>query len=260
MRGLGYTTSFVYGGDVDWASFRSYLTNGEFEHITSDEDFPDAKQSKWGVHDHIVFQRALQECDSAQSPFFKVILSLSSHEPFDVPMTPFITAQDEESMFLNACHYTDKSIGEFITQAKNAPWWKNTVVIFVADHGHRHPGNKELRDKKRFRIPLLMIGGAVKKDTVIHTFASQTDIANTLLGQVGKSSNAFRFSKNILSPSAKSFAAYFFNDGYGFVTPDKYIIYDNPGKQFLRQDGANEQDLNTSKAYQQILYLDYNAK
>jgi phosphoglycerol transferase MdoB-like AlkP superfamily enzyme len=260
MRDLGYNTSFVYGGDVNWANFRSYLTNGEFEHITSDEDFPNVKQSKWGVHDHIVFERALQQCDSAHKPFFKVILSLSSHEPFDVPMRTFITGEDEESMFLNACHYTDKSIGEFVTNARKSSWWNNTVIIFVADHGHRHPGNKELRDKKRFRIPLLMIGGAVRKDTVVHTFASQTDIANTLLGQLDKPSNKFRFSKNILSRSAKSFAAYFFNDGYGFVAPEEYIVYDNPGKQFLRKDGASEGDLTASKAYEQILYLDYNAK
>jgi phosphoglycerol transferase MdoB-like AlkP superfamily enzyme len=258
---LGYNTSFVYGGDIDFANFRSYLTNSRFDHITSDEDFPDEyNESKWGVHDHIVFQRALQECDSTRQPFFKVILSLSSHEPFDVPMVTRFAGNDGENLFLNSCYYTDKSIGEFIVKAKASTWWEKTVVIFVADHGHRLPRNKELQDKDRYRIPLLMVGGAIRKDTVIDKFAGQTDLANTLLAQLGEPDAAFTFSKDILSRTSRSFAMYFFNDGYGFVTPDQYIIYDNIGKQFLRGADSSAEDLDRTRAYEQILFTDYNNK
>lgn len=261
MLDLGYNTSFVYGGDVDFANFRSYLTNSRFDHITADEDFPDeVNQSKWGVHDHIVFQRALQECDTARQPFFKVILSLSSHEPFDVPMVARIAGNDVESLFLNSCYYTDQSLGEFVLRAKTAPWWENTVIIFVADHGHPLPGRKEIKDKERYRIPLLMVGGAVQSDTIIHKYAGQTDIVNTLLGQFGKSSSSFTFSKNILSPSSKSFATYFFNDGFGFVSEGQYVVYDNIGKHFLTKEGASQEDLDRIRSYEQVLFTDYNNK
>jgi phosphoglycerol transferase MdoB-like AlkP superfamily enzyme len=259
MLDLGYSTSFVYGGDIDFANFRSYLTNSRFDHITADEDFPDEyNESKWGVHDHIVFQRALQECDTARQPFFKVILSLSSHEPFDVPMVPKFPAAEGESLFLNSCHYTDRSIGEFMIKAKTSDWWDNTVIIFVADHGHPLPGNKKLQDKERYRIPLLMVGGAVKQDSLIDKYASQTDLANTLLAQLAQPRSAFTFSKNILSPASPSFAMYFFNDGYGFVSPDDYIVYDNIGKQFLRTEGATVEDLERTTSYQQVLFTDFN--
>jgi phosphoglycerol transferase MdoB-like AlkP superfamily enzyme len=261
MLALGYETSFVYGGDIDFANFRSYLTNSRFDHITSDEDFPsELNHSKWGVHDHIVFHRALQECDTARHPFFKVILSLSSHEPFDVPMVPKIPGHDEESLFLNSCYYTDKCIGDFIIKAKASPWWNDTVIMFVADHGHRFPRNKALQDKERFRIPFLMVGGAVKRDTVIEKFGGQTDIANTLLGQLSHPSGAFTFSKDLLDPSSRSFATYFFNDGYGFVTPGEYIVFDNVSKSFMRKDGAKQEDLERSEAYEQILFADFNSK
>jgi phosphoglycerol transferase MdoB-like AlkP superfamily enzyme len=261
MRALGYETSFVYGGDIDFANFRSYLTNSRFDHITSDVDFPsELNHSKWGVHDHIVFHRALQECDTARGPFFKVILSLSSHEPFDVPMVPKFPGHDEESLFLNSCFYTDKCIGDFMIKAKASPWWNDTVIMFVADHGHRFPRNKALQDKERFRIPFLMVGGAVKRDTVIEKFGGQTDIANTLLGQLSQPSSAFTFSKNLLDPSSKSFATYFFNDGYGFVTPGEYIVFDNVSKSFMRKDGADRDELERSEAYEQILFADFNSK
>ena len=103
-----------------------------------------------------------------------------------------------------------------------------------------------------------MLGGAVTKDTTIYTLGGQTDIANTLLAQIDKTHPEFIFSKNLLDVQAKPFAAYFFNDGYGFLLPDKYIVYDNPGKQFLIQQNADAEDLNLSKAYQQKLFLDYN--
>jgi phosphoglycerol transferase MdoB-like AlkP superfamily enzyme len=260
MNDLGYTTSFVYGGDIDFANFRSYITNCQFNHITTEDDFPsDQNQSKWGVHDHFMLEKAFAECDTATSPFFKVILTLSSHEPFDVPMKPRIPGRDEESLFLNSCLYTDSSVGTFVENARTKKWWNNTVFIFVADHGHRFPGNKQAKDKEKFRIPLIMIGGAVKKDTVIRTYASQTDIANTLLGQLSGPAPDFKFSKNILGSNTASFASYFFNDGYGFVTPDAYIVYDNAGKQFMQQTG-DAHTVELSKAYQQTLYSDYNKK
>ncbi|MCD9017793.1 LTA synthase family protein [Parachryseolinea silvisoli] len=261
LKKLGYRSSFVYGGDVDFANFRSFLTTGGFEHITSANDFPaELDASKWGVHDHFMFAQALHELDTTRSPFFKVILTLSSHEPFDVPMEPFIKGQDEESLFLNSCHYTDKSIGNFIELCKKQPWWDNTIVIMTADHGHRSPGNKELKDKRRFKTPLLIVGGAVRQDTVIHTLAGQTDIANTLLAQLDKPSPEFRFSKNILGNKVVPFAAYFFNDGFGFLLPDKHMVYDNTGKQFLEQTNITEEDIMLGKAYQQVLYSDYNKR
>jgi len=261
MKKLGYKSSFIYGGDVNFANFRSFITTSGFEHITEMNDFPaQLNTSKWGVHDHYMFEKALQELDTTRAPFFKAILTLSSHEPFDVPMEPYIKGQDEESLFLNAFHYTDKSMGDFIRACKRQPWWNNTVVIITGDHGHRHPGNKSLYSRERFRIPLLMLGGPITKDTIIHTMGGQTDIANTLLAQLDKPSTDFVFSKNMMGNKVVPFASFFFTDGYGFVMPDKLIIYDNPGKQFLKKEGATEHDLELSKAYQQMLFSDYNKR
>jgi phosphoglycerol transferase MdoB-like AlkP superfamily enzyme len=263
LENIGYKTSFVYGGDADFANFRSFLTYNGFGHITSDEDFPsELDNSKWGVHDQYLFDQATKELDttSTEKPFFKVILTLSSHEPFDVPLKQ-ITGNDEPSLFLNSCYYTDKYLGEFVAYCKKQPWWNNTLIVITADHGHRLPKNIEPRIKERFRIPLLWIGGTVKKDTIINTIGGQTDIANTLLGQIDEPSPDFIFSKNMLGSNVKNFAIYIFNDGYGYVDREKYIIHDNPGKLYLKEDGVNtEEDKYFAKAYLQKLYSDYNSK
>lgn len=262
IQDLGYKTSFTYGGDIDFANFRSYLTNCRFDYITTEEDFDDdLNYSKWGVHDHIMLERAFQEVDSAKSPFFKIILTLSSHEPFDVPLkSKFLKGDDEESLFLNSVYYTDSAVGVFINKAKASSWWNNTLIVMVADHGHRNPGKKEAKAKERFRIPFLLAGGAIKKDSVIQTFCNQTDIANTLLGQLGEPKEKFTYSNDLLTPDPPSFAYYFYNDGYGYVAPGKYVVYDNVGKQFLQSVGVTEEERDNTKAYQQILYSDYNKR
>ncbi len=261
LANLGYATSFVYGGDIGFANMESYLTTAGFSHITEDDDFEESlDNSKWGVADHFVFERLLQESDSAKNPFFKVMLSLSSHEPFEVPMEPVIKGNDERSLFLNSCFYTDKSLGAFIDQAKKTNWWGNTLIIITADHGHRFPNAEELKDKERFKIPMLWLGGALtKQDTVIHTISGQTDIANTLLGQVSKTQSIFPFSKNIFDTRVTPFAVYIFNSGFGYIDTSGETIYDFDYKNYIKQE-SNEKGLRAGKAYMQTLFNDYNAR
>jgi phosphoglycerol transferase MdoB-like AlkP superfamily enzyme len=256
----GYHTSFVYGGDIGFANMESYLTTAGFGHVTEDDDFPSSiNQSKWGIHDHFVFDRLLEECDTATTPFFKMMLTLSSHEPFDVPLDPpFRKGPDEREMFLNACHYTDKSLGDFIRKARTKEWWKNTWVIITADHGHRFPDVTELQDKGRFRIPMLWLGGAVSKsDTVVHTTGSQTDIVNSVLSQIGKHSGEFKFSKDIMDRNAKPYAVYIFNNGYGYVDGTNEYVYDFNLGDYVNKVGN---DGGSGKAYMQVLFRDYNEK
>lgn len=263
LEQLNYTTSFVYGGDANFANYRSYLTYGGFRHITSVDDFDsEYNTSKWGVHDQYLFEQVKKELDttSLHRPFFKTVLTLSSHEPFDVPLKQ-IPGDDDASLFLNSCYYTDKYLGEFIAYCKQQPWWNNTLIILTADHGHRLPDKLDSRIREKFHIPMLWLGGAIKQDTVITRYGGHTDLANTLLAQLDTSSADFTFSKDIFGNRTKDFAVYVFIDGYGYVDPEHYIVYDNPGKNYLYDAGVTtETDTYFARAYLQTLFLDYNSK
>jgi len=84
----GYSTAFYYGGDIDFFNLRSYLINGDFKEIISEKDFPSSQDiTSWGVPDHIMFERFLEDIDNdTDMPFFKVFFTLSNHEPFDIPV------------------------------------------------------------------------------------------------------------------------------------------------------------------------------
>src|SRR5690606_20642672 len=147
----GYATSFYYGGELEFANIKAYLMNGGFSKVVGKESFkPEDWNSKWGAHDHVVLDKLLQDLNSSEKPFFSTIFTLSSHEPFEVPIEPHIEGDDEESKFLNSLYYTDQSIGNFIEAAKKEPWYDETLIIILADHGHRMPGNSRNYEKEKF--------------------------------------------------------------------------------------------------------------
>jgi len=184
---------------------------------------------------------------------------LSSHEPFDVPLDPpYLKGPDERNLFLNACHYTDKSLGEFIAKAKTKEWWNNTWVIITADHGHRYPDAEELADKGRFRIPMLWLGGAINvSDSIVHTTAGQTDIVNTVLSQIDLPSNEFKFGKNIMDKAVTPFAVFIFNNGYGYLDGLNENVYDFDLGNYVSKTGDAE---DVGKGYMQMLFNDYNSR
>jgi phosphoglycerol transferase MdoB-like AlkP superfamily enzyme len=262
LKKAGYSSLFLYGGDIDFGHFRSFLMMGEFEKIISDKSFPAAlSTSNWGVPDHHLFHSLTEESDNASSPFFHVLLTLSSHYPFDVPMEPVFPGTDRLTNFKNSIYYTDRSLGEFIETAKTKEWWDQTLIIFVTDHGSR-VGKDSPFDKIKFNIPMLWLGGALNiRDTIIHKIGSQTDIPLTLLNQLDLPSDDFIFSKDLLSEDSKSFAYYTYNDGFGFLYDSSVSVYSLITNEFLQNDFPDSSlDVDPGLAFLQNLMNDFNEK
>jgi phosphoglycerol transferase MdoB-like AlkP superfamily enzyme len=260
LYGQGYHSTYYYGGEPEFANIKSYLLNAGFEKIISKKDFASKDyNSKWGVHDHVLFTRFLNDLQTEKQPFFSTLFTLSSHEPYDIPIAPKFAGNDETTKFKNSFYYTDECIGNFIAAAKKQSWWNNTLIIMVADHGHRLPGDDANDAPSKFRIPLIFTGGALKeKNSINPATGSQTDIVKTLLQQLNIPCDEFKWSKNLSDTTAKQFAFYNFIDGFGFVTPNGTVTFDNVSKKIINKDpSVNDQQLNYGKAYMQLSYEDF---
>ena len=254
-----YHTSFYYGGETEFANMKSYLLQQGFGRIVDKHDFSsDEMNSKWGAHDHVVLNRLLTDLDKEKMPFFSTIFTLSSHEPYEVPVPTVIPGEDSEHQFLNAHHYTDKSLDDFINQAKKSAWWNNTLVIIVADHGHPLPRLDGSRISE-FQIPMLWLGGALtKKGIRFDGAASQTDLVATLLSQLGIDHQEYKFSNDILNPFRTPFAYFSFNNGFGFIKEKRGLVFDNVGKTVIETKGhPTPADLTTGQAYLQNSFGDF---
>jgi len=246
---------FEYGGDIEFKNMNSLVKLAGFDRIISIDDFPvDFQGEKWGVHDEYTFQRLAKEIKSAQKPFFHFYFTLSSHEPYDVPMERM-----HEDDYLNSIMYTDKCLGAFFETVKEDGLWDNTLFIMIADHGHRGPLNLTADMQSYNNIPMLWTGGALaKQDTVINKIGSQVDMVSTLLSQLNINSDEFRFSKNILDKESKPFAFFDYPDAMGLVEPEKYQLFDNKAGRFIHMQGEQTQlDSLKAKAFLQVLSIDH---
>jgi phosphoglycerol transferase MdoB-like AlkP superfamily enzyme len=259
LNSSGYTSSFWYGGDINFANFNSFLISSGFSQIITMENFdPSNYNSKWGVHDHILFKALQDSMERTKEPFFRVVLTLSSHEPFEVPIEPVFEGKDELTKFRNSVFYTDKTIGNFIAWAKTTDWWKNTLVVLVADHCRRNTLDDLVFSQKIFKIPMLWLGGALEAGGKrIQKLGTQVDIPVTLLNQLDMSGD-FPFGKDLLSNESNSFAFYVYNEGFAFITDSSTFIYDHKlGAPVLKTGSNPEINERLGKAFLQVLYDDY---
>ncbi|MCU0474211.1 MAG: LTA synthase family protein [Bacteroidales bacterium] len=259
LNALGYTSSFWYGGEINFANFNSFIINSGFSQIITMDDFsPELKYSSWGIPDNLLFKTLMDSLKKIREPFLKVVLTLSSHEPFDVPMEPVFEGNDDMTKFRNSIYYSDKSLGEFLDWAKGTEWWGNTLLILVADHCRRNSNEVLVYDEEIFRIPMVWLGGALTvKDVKVEKTGSQVDIPLTILHQLDLEGN-FPFSKDLLSEGSASFAFYTFNEGFGFITDSSKYIYDHKLGNAVVEEGMHpEYAEKCGKAYLQVLFDDF---
>jgi len=260
LKESGYCTSFYYGGEIEFDNMKTYLSFGGFDRIIDRKNFSrELSKSKWGAHDHTVCEMALVDLKKERQPFFSVILTLSSHEPFEVPMKAKIPGPDIESKFKNSLSYTDQVVESFVEKLKKEPWYKDTLIVIIADHGSPILGNIQRFKPEKFHIPMLFLGGALKTaGSVISKIGSQQDLARTLLEQLGVNANDFCFSQNLLSDSSGQFAEFFYNDAFTLVNERGYVAFDNISQRFLyRAPQITNDDVRLSQAIMQTTYQDY---
>lgn len=230
MKEAGYGLEFIYGGDVNFTNMQGFLRAGGIDRIYGQNDFPaDQQTQKWGVPDELMYDFLYDEMKGETADtWMKVALTLSSHEPFDVPGFNRIPEQP----FANSIAYADSCLGAFIDRLKaDEALWNNLLIVALPDHCSAYP-EMEFQEPDRYHIPMLWLGGAIKEPRTIDVLGQQTDLAATLLAQLGIDHSAFNFSHDLMANDHRPFAFYDFPDGFGLITDSCIYVQDN------QQDGV----------------------
>ena len=250
LKSLGYATQALYAGDATFFNMSGYFLSAGHDKMITQLDFKQSSaKTKWGIHDHEAFNwlfNDLQEKAKSGIPSYTTFLTISSHEPFDVP---YHRLEDER---LNAFAYTDDCLGKFVTKLKNSPAWENLLLIISSDHGDHfvHVDTPEYA-----HIPFIMLGGAIKQPEEFSQIISQNDLPAIVLGQLGIAHNEFIFSRDPLSSGYKHpFAVNTFNDGFSFFDNSGCTIFDCVSNSVVFGDNPHREAL--GKAFLQSLYDD----
>ena len=244
LREAGYQTYYLYGGDINFTNMRSFLVTTGWERLQWKADYTNEEQNsaKWGVRDDITFntlyeQIAAIDTSATHTRHLFGFSTLSSHEPWDVPLKKL------DQPIPNAFYYLDTCIGHFIDRLKQLPQWDNLLIIFLPDHSIDYGPYTEAM-QARNKIPMVWAGGAVKAPRKITKLCNQTDLAATLLAQLRLPHDQFRWSRDVLSASYRyPFAVHNYNNGFSLADSTGFIAYDLESQRLVTNESSQASHL-----------------
>jgi phosphoglycerol transferase MdoB-like AlkP superfamily enzyme len=188
LKGFGYDTSFIYGGEGQFDNMRRFFMNNGFDFVVDQDDYVNPVfYGSWGVADEDLFKRADEEfAKPRDKPFFSLVFTTSNHSPYEYPEGRIEPYDADPHTVNNAVEYADYALGQFFDRARTRAYWNDTVFLVVADHNSRVYG-ANLVPVEHFHIPGLILGGGIEPK-VYEPVASQIDMPPTLLSMIGISS------------------------------------------------------------------------
>ena len=223
---LGYTSSYAFGGSLSYGNIGGYLRDAGFDKLTDENDLDLQPKGKLGIHDEAMFPWLLGEIKAAKRPYFYGLFTQSTHPPYDMPAPPFDGYNGDP--FVSSMNYADKQVGQFINELRSLPDYENTLVVLVADHSRANCFNDDVFNEGFYHIPLLLLGGALKPEyqgKQIDKIGSQSDLAKTLLIQLGINPEKYHWSKDLLNSGTTGWALCTSTKTYGFIDQNGMTNY-----------------------------------
>ena len=87
VRSAGTTTSFYYGGDINYANTATYLTSAGINYLAGVNEVPHTRKTDWGAYDEDLFSFYIADSLNRPEPFLSAMLTLTNHEYFDASMS-----------------------------------------------------------------------------------------------------------------------------------------------------------------------------
>ncbi len=185
LKSKGYEVNYIYGGNSFFDNMGKYFSNSSYT-VLDKRDIPDSLvhlTTAWGADDEASFDFTLQQCDKsykAGKPFFNHMMTVSNHRPYIYPEGRIDISPTHQSIE-GAVKYTDYAINKFLKDAKQKPWFSNTLFVIVSDHCAKSAGKTDL-PVNRYHIPCVIYAPQLIKPAVESRLVSQIDLAPTVLG------------------------------------------------------------------------------
>lgn len=208
----GFETGFFYGGNVSFDRMDKFLEYSKVDHLIDQASFdgsyrklPQSNGESWGYEDQAVFTKMLNVQKEGNKPYFNMILTLSTHNPFLINNTAYYENRFDEQVKSNritgsqknwALQYKkqlvtvmnlDHALEQFFNTYKKRSDFANTIFIITGDHSMPEIPLQEKID--RYRVPLIIYSPLLKQPQRFKNIVSHFDIAPSLLAYYRKNYN-----------------------------------------------------------------------
>ena len=184
LHEAGWQTLFFMTHESQYDNMNAFFRTNGFDEVFAQENYPKEKvANNFGVPDDYLFDYALPVLDERArhgKPFFATLLTISNHPPYIIqPYFKPHTDNPEQQIV----EYADWCIGRFMAEAAKRPWFKNTIFVFLGDHGKKLGQSKYEVEESFNHVPLIIYSVGITPEER-HDFAGQIDVTPTLLGML----------------------------------------------------------------------------
>lgn len=231
----GYDTSFYHGGDNGTMHFDAFTERAGFRSYFGSREYPHSKDHDgvWGIWDRPYLNYYVDELSKKPEPFLSVLFTLSSHQPYNVPVGEAAQFPEREHPILKAISYADSSLQDFFKKAEKEPWYPDTLFIILADHTGPIIFHRQETPLVAYRIPILFYHPQIPSWPAgidREQLAQQIDIPASLYDFMNfEDVKTIPLSRSIFRPGPKHFTA--FASG---------IYWQTDGNKILTQQGKNQ--------------------
>lgn len=139
LKDNGYAANVYHAYESSfWNRNIMYQAMG-YDRFYSKKDFQIDEPLGWSLGDKSFYRQSLEYMSSTEQPFYSFLITLSSHHPYTIPKDKqeLDTGEFTGTIFgdyLQAIHYADAALGEFVAQLKAEGLWENTILYVYGDH------------------------------------------------------------------------------------------------------------------------------
>jgi len=253
-----YEKFYFIGGSLSWGNVRGVISNVDGIHTREESSYDSPKNDVWGVSDADLLLEAHKTLKEVKKPFFAFIQLAGNHSPWTIPenahgfkRTENLTKEelmnysfDGKLEEFNGQNLMDYSIKTFFKEFTKEEYSKNTIFIFVGDHGlpkkskHLHPAMNRFR-LNAINTPLVIYAPELFGHKKISYPVSEVDIMATIAGLSGESYVDSSFGRDILEKDFDTKEHYAFriehsNNPLLMLIGEEYIYQ-------VRADGTKEE-------------------
>ncbi|KYH07172.1 glycosyl transferase [Chryseobacterium cucumeris] len=204
LKANGFETGFYYGGHISFDRYREFLEYSGVDHIVDEASFsspyrklPANNGESWGYEDQAVLSKMQQQQKAQNQPYFNMILTLSTHNPFLINNKDYYEklynqrlnsgiltkeqkkwAAAHKNQLISVLNADDAMKGFFENYSKR-PDFKNTIFVITGDHSMPEITLESKID--RFHVPLLIYSPLLKESKRFYKTVSHFDIAPSIL-------------------------------------------------------------------------------
>lgn len=154
LKEEGYSTLAMHGYKPGFWNRSVIYKNLGFDEFYSKDNMEENELLGMGISDKDFFKQAIEKLKTQKQPFHAFLITLSSHFPYKNDKrlySSFDVGEYKDTLlgdYLEAVHYTDEALGEFLDELQSSGMMDDTVLAIYGDH-HGIPKDNE-KDLAKF--------------------------------------------------------------------------------------------------------------